>query len=152
VPTNGVEASGIHSSIGVIYVVEVRGGFRRGLQKRVINPITLRRAGAPGARYARLETVGRRSGQARVIPVGYGLAEGCVWLVAEHGRSAAYVRNLVAEPRVRIMFDGAWHAGRASVVDSDDPVARLQVIDPATAREIRGMGTSLLSIRIDLAG
>ncbi len=62
---------------------------------------------------ALLETVGRKSGEPRRVPVGGRLRNGAFWFVAEHGRRAAYVRNIVANPRVRVKVDRRWLAGTA---------------------------------------
>lgn len=84
------------------------------------------------------------------MPVGNGLDGEVFWIVAEHGRAASYVQNLIANPRVRVKVEGAWRAGAAHVADDDDPTRRLGSLDPRTAREIRALGTSLLTIRVDL--
>lgn len=122
------------------------------LHVRLINPLTARHAGSPGNRFALLETVGRKSGQRRQTPVGYGLDGNVLWIVSEHGRWSGYVRNLEANPRVRIRVGGEWRDGTARVVPDDDPVQRLRSYDPRTAGEVRRIGTALLSIRVDLDG
>lgn len=130
--------------------VAIKQRVVRFLQTRLINPVVKRSAGRPHSRYALLETVGRRSGQPRQTPVGNGLQGDTFWIVAEHGERALYVKNLMANPRVRVMVDGRWRAGSARVLMDDDPIARLSALDPRTAAEIRRMGTSLLSVRVDL--
>ncbi len=50
--------------------------------------------------FALLETIGRRTGKPRRTPVGNGLLGNTFWLVSEHGRGAAYVRNIEANPHV----------------------------------------------------
>jgi deazaflavin-dependent oxidoreductase (nitroreductase family) len=132
------------------------------LQKYVFNPpikflfaIGLCRPG-----YALLETVGRKSGKARRTPVGNGRVGGQFWIVAEHGRKAGYVRNIEANPRVRLKlregFHSRWHTGAAHILADDDPRARQDWL----ARQVRGagsnaaavrfFGTELLTVRIDL--
>ena len=136
-------------------------------QLRVLNPgirALLERGVLPPA-YALLETTGRRTGQARRTPVGNGLdADGrTFWLVAEHGRRAGYVRNLEAEPRVRVRLrDGThprgprWREGTAHVLPDEDPRERQRRIagrDPSrwvNAFVVRTLGTDLLVVRIDL--
>ena len=74
------------------------------LQNRVIDPLD-RLAfalGTPPPGDALLETIGRHSGQPRVTPVCDGREGNTFWIVAQHGRSADYVRNLDANPRVRV--------------------------------------------------
>jgi len=86
------------------------------------------RAGlAPGA-FALLETTGLRTGLARHTPVGNGLDGDTFWLVAAHGTQADYVRNLQAEPRVRVRADGLWRAGTAVVVPGDDAAVRSRTL------------------------
>lgn len=122
----------------------------RWLQTRLINPMVSRHAGDAGNRYALLETTGRKTGLTRRTPVGNGLKGDAFWIVSEHGRNAYYVRNLAANPHVRIKVDGTWREGNAHLVPDDDPVARLRGLDRRTAAEIKRMGSRLLSIRIDL--
>lgn len=131
---------------------DVKRQLVRLLQKWLINPMVRGRAGSEGYRYALLETTGRRSDEARQTPVGYGLTGNALWIVAEHGQGAAYVRNLEANPRVRIKFGGVWRTGTAHVVPDDDPIERLSSYDQRTAGEVKRFGTSLLTIRVDLDG
>lgn len=113
------------------------------------------RAGLARRSTALLETTGRKSGQPRVTPVTNGLDGDAFWIVTEHGHSANYVRNIQADPRVRVNAGGGWRTGIARIVD-DDPHARLERIarlNPRTrfnTRTVRATGTELLVIRIDL--
>ncbi len=76
---------------------------------------------------ALLETIGRKSGKPRRVPVGIGLVGRQFWIVAEHGQKAAYVRNIVENPRVRLKLrDGMrsrWHKGTAYLLPDDDPAS-----------------------------
>src|SRR5436305_7081210 len=95
---------------------------------RLINPpirLLLSKGFVPRS-YALLETIGRRSGLPRVTPVGNGLTGDTFWVVAEHGRRAAYVRNIESNPRVRVkvrtgFMRSAWRSGTAHIVTDDDP-------------------------------
>jgi deazaflavin-dependent oxidoreductase (nitroreductase family) len=121
-------------------------------QKRVLNPVVRRaveRDWAPPG-YAILETVGRRSGVARRTPVGDGRHGDTFWIVAEYGRRAAYVRNIEANPRVRVLTGGRWRAGTAHVMPEDDPRERQRDLPRLNAFVVRTVGTDLLTIRIDL--
>ncbi len=121
-------------------------------QKWLINPYIKRRAGDLGFRYALLETFGRKSGLPRQTPVGDGHDEdsNTFWIVAEDG-TGAYVRNIQANPRVRVRFGGRWRAGTAHLMPDDNPLKRLEIsYDERTAGEVRRFGTSLLTVRIDL--
>lgn len=128
----------------------------RFVQGRIFNPFvraTLRRARVPG--WALLETTGRKTGLARTTPVGDGLDGSTFWIVSEHGRRSAYVRNIEAEPRVRVRVRGRWRTGTAHVVPDDDPRERQRQLSrrlPArvNALLVRGWGTDLLTVRVDL--
>jgi deazaflavin-dependent oxidoreductase (nitroreductase family) len=121
-------------------------------QKYALNPPARLLAGlgvTPGQ--AILETVGRRSGQPRRVPISNGLRDGTFWIVAEHGRRADYVRNIEANPRVRVRVGRRWHTGVAHLLPDDDPRRHIGVdIRGLNAAMIRAVGTDLLTIRVDL--
>jgi len=104
---------------------------------------------------ALLETTGRKSGEPRVTPVTNGLDGDVFWIVTEHGHRANYVRNIEADPTVRVNVGGGWRSGVAKIVD-ENPERRLEQIvalNPrarANARIVRKTGTEHLVIRIDL--
>jgi deazaflavin-dependent oxidoreductase (nitroreductase family) len=109
------------------------------------------RAGFAPRAFALLETTGRRTGRARHTPVGNGLAGDTFWLVAAHGTQADYVRNLQAEPGVRVKAGGVWRAGTAVVLPDDDPAARSRALPYRWDAAIgRMMASAPLTIRIDL--
>lgn len=115
-----------------------------------LNRFLLRRGRGPKA-FALLETTGRRTGQPRHTPVGNGLDGDTFWLVAAHGDQADYVRNMKADPSVRVKVAGVWRRGRATVLTGDDPVARSRTLPYQWDAAIgRMMATTPLSIRIDL--
>ena len=132
------------------------------LQKYLLNPpikfMFLIGVVPPG--YAMLETIGRKTAQPRRTPVGNGLVGRQFWIVAEHGANAAYVRNLQANPRVRVKvregLRSRWYAGTAHVLRDDDPRERQRWLakqlpgSASNSAAVRFFGTDLLSIRIDL--
>ena len=119
------------------------------LAKHVANPVMRRLAGrVPG--WALLETTGRRSGRPHRVPVGDGLRDDAFWIVAEHGRGADWVRNVEADPRVRIRIRGAWRTGTARVLEGDDPRARLRRLGGLNPWIVRLAGTEPLTVRVDL--
>jgi deazaflavin-dependent oxidoreductase (nitroreductase family) len=91
---------------------------------RLLNPVARSLAGfAPW--WVVLETRGRRSGQARRVPLAAGPRDGrTTWLIAVHGAHAAFAHNIAAEPRVRLKVRGRWHDGTASLVAIDEDVLR----------------------------
>lgn len=134
----------------------------RPIQNRLVNPLMkwlLARGLLPPA-YALLETTGRRSGLPRQTPVGNGLVGDVFWIVAEHGSRAAYVKNIGADPRVRVRIrDGrrqVWRSGTAHLLPDDDPRERQRWLATtgrgrgANARAVRAWSTELLTVRIDL--
>ena len=121
-------------------------------QTRLLNPF-VRRAierGVCPPGWAVLETTGRRSGLPRRTPVGDGRRGDTFWIVAEHGRRAGYVRNIEANPRVRVLTGSRWRTGTAHVVPDDDPRERQRQLGRLNALGVRAMGTELLTVRIDL--
>lgn len=128
------------------------------VQRRIANPIvrTALQRGVPLPGYALLETTGHKSGLPRRTPVGDGLDGEVFWIVVEHGRRSAYVRNIEANPRVRVRVRGRWRSGTAHVLTDDDPrerqriLARLRLSARLNAAAVRSLGTDLLTVRIDL--
>ena len=132
------------------------------LQKRVVNPIVMlaHDLGFPPPGDALLETTGRRTGLPRRTPVCDGLDGEVFWLVAQRGRRADWVRNIQANPRVRVKVRSGsgvvWRAGTARILDDDDPRERHRLICRGNlARRLcvgasAAMGTDPLTVRIDL--
>ena len=132
------------------------------LQKYVLNPpIRLLFAmGVAPPGYALLETTGRKTGKVRRTPVGNGRVGYQFWLVAEHGMKAGYIRNIAANPRIRLQLRhgilARWHTGTAQLLPDDDARERQRGLAgrrPGTALNtaaVRLFGTDLLTVRIDL--
>jgi deazaflavin-dependent oxidoreductase (nitroreductase family) len=104
--------------------------------------------------YALLETTGRKTGQPRRTPVGNGLEadSNTFWLISEHGMRAGYVRNIQADPRVRVKIGRRWRPGTARILREDDAFERLRQTGRYNARAVRFWGNpdELLTVRIDL--
>ncbi|MGI8707004.1 MAG: nitroreductase/quinone reductase family protein [Actinomycetota bacterium] len=121
----------------------------RALGKYIVNPVVKLVAGyVPW--WALLETTGRKSGGLWRNPVGNGLEGNTFWIVAEHGHHAGYIKNIKANPRVRIRVGGRWRDGSAQILANDDARQRQRQLRPVNAAFVRFMGTDLLSVRIDL--
>jgi deazaflavin-dependent oxidoreductase (nitroreductase family) len=107
--------------------------------------------GIAGKSVALLETIGRKSGQPRRTPVGNGLRGDAFWIVTEHGHRAAYVRNIKANPRVRVKLGRTWHEGTAHILEDDDPRERMRTLGRGmNDGMVRLIGTEHLTIRVDL--
>ncbi|AQT78903.1 nitroreductase [Mycolicibacterium litorale] len=99
-----------------------------------------------------LETTGRKSGQPRRTPIGGRLEGKQFWLVSEFGDRSQYVRNIMADPRVRVRVRGRWLDGTATLLPDDDAQARLAALPRMNSAAVRAMGDNLLTIRVDLDG
>ncbi|MFF5498162.1 nitroreductase family deazaflavin-dependent oxidoreductase [Streptomyces aquilus] len=97
-----------------------------------------------------LETTGRTSGLPRRTPLGGRRVGDSFWLVSEFGERSQYVRNIKADPRVRVRLRGRWHHGVAHLLPDDDPVARLRGLPRMNSVGVRAMGAGLLTVRVDL--
>jgi deazaflavin-dependent oxidoreductase (nitroreductase family) len=120
---------------------------------RLLNPLVraAARAGLPLPGYVLLETTGRRSGEPRQVPVGKALEGDTLWIVAEHGLRAAYVRNIQANPRVRVRIWRRWRHGTAQVLKDDDWRERQRRIpNRLNSAVVRAMGTEPVTVRVDL--
>jgi deazaflavin-dependent oxidoreductase (nitroreductase family) len=132
------------------------------LQTRVVNPIVMlaHNLGLPPPGDALLETTGRRTGRPVRTPVCDGLDGEVFWLIAQRGRSADWVRNIQADPRVRVKVRTGsgvvWRAGTAHILDDDDPRERVRSISrQGLMRRLcvcasAAVATDPLTVRIDL--
>ncbi len=132
------------------------------LQKSVVNPLI--KLGfdvgisAPGD--ALLETTGRRTGKTQRTPVCDGQEGDTFWLIAQRGRRTDFVRNIEADPRVRVKVRrGArmrWRTGTAHILDADDPRERQRILGQGNfPRRLclsasSALATNPLTLRIDL--
>ncbi|MEU6015345.1 nitroreductase/quinone reductase family protein [Streptomyces sp. NPDC047515] len=115
-------------------------------QRHVANPLTRRLRSQ-----TLLETTGRTSGRARPTPVGGRRVGQEFWLVSEYGEKSHYIRNIQADPRVRVRIEGRWHTGTAHLLPEDDARARLKKLPRYNSAAVRALGTNLLTVRVDLA-
>jgi deazaflavin-dependent oxidoreductase (nitroreductase family) len=120
--------------------------YHRYLANPLMRPVAGRLSGQ-----ALLETTGRRTGLPRRTPVGGRIIDGSFWLVSNHGRHSDYVRNLAADPNVRLLHQNRSYPGVAHILDDDDPRQRLVQLPRFTSFFVRLLGTNLTTVRIDLA-
>jgi deazaflavin-dependent oxidoreductase (nitroreductase family) len=123
----------------------VRDRFTTFFQKKVANPVMRR-----NPLQTLLETTGRKSGQPRRTPLGGSRVGDEFWFVSEFGDQSQYVKNIQANPRVRVRLRGRWHSGVAHLVPDDDPRRRLESLPSFNSLGVRTFGTNLLTIRVDL--
>ena len=117
---------------------------------KVVNPIAIFLATWLRV-WAVIETTGRVTGRKRLTPVANNVREGVLWVVAVHGRQAAYVRNIECQPRVRVRIGSRWYAGMSELLPIDDQTlakvntyARVSI--PAIAREPVMLRIALLQL------
>ncbi|MEU6660108.1 nitroreductase/quinone reductase family protein [Streptomyces sp. NPDC046821] len=114
-------------------------------QRRLANPLSTRMPGQ-----ILLETTGRTSGLPRLTPVGGRLIGREFWWVSEYGEKSQYVRNIQADPKVRVRINGMWHTATAHLLPDDDARARLKSLPSYNSAVVRALGTNLLTLRADL--
>src|SRR5215469_9305110 len=131
-------------------------------EKWVVNPIVMlaHNLGFPPPGDALLETTGRHTGLPRHTPVCDGSEGDKFWLVAQRGRRADWVKNIQANPRVRVKVRTAsgvgWRAGTARVVEDDNPRARQRLMGQGDlSRRLcvsasAAMRTDALTVCVDL--
>jgi deazaflavin-dependent oxidoreductase (nitroreductase family) len=119
---------------------------------RLVNPVVRFAAnrGVPLPGLVILETTGRKSGLPRRTPVGGELEGDTFWIVTEHGHRASYVKNIGANPSVRLRVGRSWRTGTARQAPEEDPSDRLSRQPRANAAGVRVMGTQHIVIRVDL--
>lgn len=67
--------------------------------------------------YLYLTTTGRRSGLPREIEIWFTARAGRYYLIAEHRERAAWVRNIIHEPRISARIGDLRFEGRGRVLD-----------------------------------
>ena len=122
------------------------------LTTKLVNPVVrpLLERGLLPKGTALLETTGRNSGQLRRVPVGNGLRGDKFWIITEHGWNSDYVKNIQADPRVRVKVGRQWYGGVAHILEDEDPRARMRMLRRVNDLAVRAVGTEHLVIRVDL--
>ena len=133
-----------------------------GVQESVVNPLVRLafRLGVPDPGDAMLETTGRHSGKPRFTPVCDGLEGDAFWLIAQRGHDADWVRDIEADPRVRVKLrsrrPAGTRSGTAHILDDDDPLERQRLLGRGKPWRRLCLSTSAaqatdpLTVRIDL--
>jgi deazaflavin-dependent oxidoreductase (nitroreductase family) len=162
--TSALIQSGVYLGLLLLTVCSRRAKVLliRTVQRYLINPLVrvLFAVGINPLGLAVLETRGRTSGRARRTPVGNGRQGESLWIIAEHGLRAGYVRNIARDPRVRVRLRVGWRyrwvSGIATVLPDDDPIARQRRIirwhplRALNAINVRVLGADLLTVHVQL--
>ncbi|OBB72299.1 MULTISPECIES: nitroreductase family deazaflavin-dependent oxidoreductase [Mycobacterium] len=131
--------------------------FERQLGRVLMNPVVaaLDRVGIRSSLVVDLETIGRKSGQPRLVPLAGRSDDTGVWVISQHGRRAGWAYNIASNPRVRVRINGEWRTGTATFEPDDDVRARARTFggagrlgQSATALTMRAMESDPISVRI----
>ncbi len=125
--------------------IEVKRRFVAVFQRHLVNPVARR---LPSQ--VLLETRGRRSGLPRHTPLGGRRIGDAFWFVSEYGVRSDYIRNITADPHVRVRIRGRWYSGIAHLVPEDDARRRLRQLPRFNSAGVRVVGGDLLTVRVDL--
>jgi deazaflavin-dependent oxidoreductase (nitroreductase family) len=104
--------------------------FERQVGRAVMNPLVtaLGKLGVHLPLTVELETVGRKSGEPRRVPLNGRPDSDGLWVISQHGRRAGWAYNVTANPRVRVRVKDQWRSGTATFEPNDDVVARARKI------------------------
>lgn len=132
---------------------KTRRKFRRerAIGRYVLNP-TVKAMGRLGLRTAlatELESTGRKSGQARRVPVSAQFDDDGAWVISQHGTRSGWGRNIVDNPNIRIQQGNRWRSGVATFRPDDDVVARGRKFGRVGAKVVKTLETTPVSVRID---
>jgi deazaflavin-dependent oxidoreductase (nitroreductase family) len=101
-----------------------------------------------------LTTTGRRTGAAHTIEIWFGRHGDTIYLMAGARDRSDWVRNLQADPRVRVRIGDDALEAAARVVEADtdeDALARRLLLDKyQRGEELAGWGRGALPVALDL--
>jgi deazaflavin-dependent oxidoreductase (nitroreductase family) len=123
----------------------------RAVGRYLLNPTVkgLSRLGLRTALAAELETMGRKTGQARRVPVSAQFDNSGAWVICQHGSRSGWGRNIAANPNIRVRQGNKWRAGVATFKPDDDVVARARKFGRLGAKMVKALETTPVSVRID---
>lgn len=102
-----------------------------------------------------LETVGRKSGRSRRVPVSARFDDAGAWVISQHGRRSGWALNVADNPNVSVRQGNRWRSGIARFVPEDDPSERARtfatssLLAPVVAAAFRTLQSDPISVRID---
>jgi deazaflavin-dependent oxidoreductase (nitroreductase family) len=103
-----------------------------------------------------LETIGRVSGERRVVELWFAAAGDRLYFLSGGRDGAAWVRNIAAEPAVRVAFGPRWFRGRGAAIegDPDEQLARRLLAAKyqgwRKGRRLSGWARESLPVAVDL--
>jgi deazaflavin-dependent oxidoreductase (nitroreductase family) len=123
----------------------------RAIGRYLLNPAVkgLSRLGVRTAMATELETIGRKTGQVRRVPVSAQFDNNGAWLISQHGTRSGWGRNIADNPNIRVRQGNQWRAGVATFRPDDDVVARGRKYGRLGAKVVRALETTPVSVRIE---
>jgi deazaflavin-dependent oxidoreductase (nitroreductase family) len=118
---------------------------------RLLNPAVkgLNRLGVRTAMATELETIGRKTGQVRRVPVSAQFDNNGAWVISQHGTRSGWGRNIADNPNIRVRQGNQWRSGVATFRLDDDVVARGRKFGRLGAKVVKALETTPVSVRID---
>lgn len=123
----------------------------RAIGHYLLNPAVrgLSRLGVRTALATELETVGRKTGLLRRVPVAAQFDHSGAWLISQHGTRSGWGRNITDNPKVRLRQGNRWRSGIAALRPDDDVVARGRKFGRLGSKVVKALETTPVSVRID---
>ncbi len=123
----------------------------RAVGRYVLNPVVkaLSKLGLRTAMATELETIGRKTGQVRRVPVSAQFDDKGAWLINQHGARSGWGRNIADNPNIRVRQGNRWRTGVATLQPDDDVVARVNQFGRLGAKVARALETTPVSVRIE---
>lgn len=136
-----------------VHSEKARRRFRviRAFGRYVLNPTMrglVRVSAVSPAHVSELETVGRKTGQSRRVPVSPIFDETGAWIICGHGTLSGWGANIAANPNVRIQQGDRWRSGVATFVPDDDVDSRVRRAG-ALGPKIAARGTAPVTVRVE---
>jgi deazaflavin-dependent oxidoreductase (nitroreductase family) len=118
---------------------------------RLLNPAVkgLNRLGVRTTMATELETIGRKTGQVRRVPVSAQFDNNGAWVISQHGTRSGWGRNIADNPNIRVRQKNQWRSGVATFRPDDDVVARGRKFGRLAAKVVKALETTPVSVRID---
>ena len=125
----------------------------RAFGRYVLNPAVkgMSKLGLRTALATELETIGRKTGQVRRVPVSAQFDDDGAWVISQHGTRSGWGRNIVDNPNIRVRQGNQWRTGVATLRPDDDVVARGRKFGRLGASMVKALETTPVSVRIDFS-
>ncbi|WP_029111910.1 nitroreductase family deazaflavin-dependent oxidoreductase [Mycobacterium sp. URHB0044] len=127
--------------------------FRRErlMGRYLLNPAVkgLSKLGVRTAMATELETIGRKTGKARRVPVSVQFDSTGAWLISQHGTRSGWGSNIVDNPKIRVRQGSQWRSGTATLRPDDDVVARGRKFGRLGYKMTQALETTPISVRIE---